>query len=660
MSLFAVNSARCAVRQCVKKIPLEEAMKVKANGMNKALSLLVLVALLLGTIVPTVSAQSTTVAASSVKGTLIEIGSKHYLGLKVLDQTKPVKVIMDYRQDESRLDGGAGFYLFDEQSFQRFIGGDNTANLAAGAVQTNSSGLKQKIAIISNPVGTFSTVVFNDSGIGLDYTLTAENALIVDDSGEQVRNANAPASQEAVAESMAEDAAPAATVAATAAATASETTPVATATPAPRAPAIPVITRSESLQGDLDEQFSKHYFDLSVNDISKSVEILVSYDPQDQQALDNGFNVYAYSSDQFQALIRGGLTPNRADNTAAGTLTRKDGLKVLQATINSPFKTYTLIVGNDSTVPVSYTLTIVNGIMVDASGQSNTAKARMAASGETSDTTTTTTTTATATTATTTTTTTTTTAAPTVAAGSTYVVKAGDTIATIARAAYGDINLWDELCAFNQLANCDRIEVGDQITVPAQAELGTGSVAAPVAAAPAPSAAAAAAPVAATTTTTETTSTETTTVPVTTTTPAATPAASGTVIDVATGARQFEILLLALSLANLTDGLKGAGPLTLFAPADAAFASLPEKTLDSLLADTAQLARVLQYHVVPQKLTAATITNGMTVTTLMGQTLTFAVSGGKITVNGANVNATELPASNGSVFIIDSVLLPAQ
>jgi uncharacterized surface protein with fasciclin (FAS1) repeats len=72
------------------------------------------------------------------------------------------------------------------------------------------------------------------------------------------------------------------------------------------------------------------------------------------------------------------------------------------------------------------------------------------------------------------------------------------------------------------------------------------------------------------------------------------------------------------------------------------------------------LARVLQYHVVPQKLTAATITNGMTVTTLMGQTLTFAVSGGKITVNGANVNATELPASNGSVFVIDSVLLPAQ
>lgn len=634
-------------------------MKVKANGRNKVLSLLVLVALLLGTIVPTVSAQSTTVAASSVKGTLIEVGSKHYMGLKVLDPSRPVKVVMDYRQDENKLDGGAGFYLFDEQTFLRFIGGDNTANLAAGAVQINSSGLKQKVAIISNPVGTFSVVTYNDSGIGLDYTLTAENALIVDDSGEQVRNANAPVSQESATESATEEAAPATTVAATP--VAAETTTVATATPAPAAPATPVITRAEALQGDLDEQYAKHYFDLSVNDISRNVTFVLTYDPQDQQSLDNGLNFYVYNSDQFQTLIRGGLTPNRAGNTAAGSLTRKDGVKVFEATVNNPFKTYTLIVGNDSTVPVSYTLTVVNGIMVDASGQSNTAKARMAASGGTSDTTTTTTTAAT-----TTTTTTTTTADPTVAAGQVYVVKPGDTIATIARAAYGDINLWDELCAFNQLANCDRIEVGDEITVPTQAELGTGSVAAPVAAAaatPAPTPAAAA-PVTATTTTTTTETVETpaATDPVTTTTPAATDTttASGTVIDVATGARQFEILLLALSLANLTDGLKGAGPFTLFAPADAAFASLPEKTLDSLLADTAQLARVLQYHVVPQQLTTATITNGMTVTTLMGQTLTFAVSGGKITVNGANVNATELPASNGSVFIIDSVLLPAQ
>ncbi|MBI3960545.1 MAG: fasciclin domain-containing protein [Chloroflexi bacterium] len=628
---------------------------MKVSQMNKALSLLVLLALLVGAVVPSASAQATAVAASSVRGTLIEAGSKHYLGLKVLDPTKSVKVVMDYRQDESRLDGGSGFYLFDEQTFQQFIGGNNQANLAAGALD-NRSGLKQKIAIISNPVGTFSVVTYNDSGIELDYTLTAENALIVDDSGEQVKSAAAAASEVAVAETAAEEAAVVVTVAASTAV--SETVAAAPiATPAPRKVATPVITRAESLQGDLEEQFAKHYFDLAVSDINNRVEIALTYDPQDQQELDNGFNVYAYSSDQFQELIRSGQTPSVAENTAAGTLTRVDGMKTLKATVNSPFKMYTLIVGNDSRVAVSYTLTIKNGLLVDASGQSNTAKALMAASGDVQE--------VVATISATTTTTTTTKADPIVAAGEIYVVKSGDTIATIARAAYGDLNLWDELCAFNSLENCDRIEVGQKITVPAKSELGTGSVTAPVAAT---TTATTTAPVAATT---ATTSTETTTAPVvdtttvittTTTAPvtATTTTTPTTIIDVAASARQFEILLLALSLANLTDSLKGAGPFTLFAPADAAFASLPEKTLDSLLADTAQLARVLQFHVVPQKLTTADITDGMTVSTLMGETLTFAVSGSAITVNGAAVNATELPASNGSVFIIDAVLLPAQ
>jgi uncharacterized surface protein with fasciclin (FAS1) repeats/nucleoid-associated protein YgaU len=629
---------------------------MKTKSMSKAVSLLVLVALLVGAIVPVVSAQGTAVAASSVRGLLTDTGSKHYLGLKVLDQSKPVKLVMDYRQDSSALDGGAGFYIFNEEGFARFIRGanPNESNLATGALNS-SSGLKQKIAIISDPVGTFSVVAYNDSNTALDYTLTAENALIVDDSGEQVTNPAAAPREVAAVETATEEAAPVVTVAASTAVSETVTaTAAATATPAPAAAvSVPVITRAETLQADLPDQYSKHYFDLSVADTNTSVDVTMHYDPQDRQLLDNGFNFYVYSSDQFQQLIRSGVGPNRAENTAAGTLTTVDGLKTFQATINTPFKGYTVIVGNDSTVPVSYTLTVKNGLLVDASGQSNTAQTMMAAGAVSG------TTAAAGEVASTRATTTTTTAStdPTVAAGTVYVVKSGDTIATIARAAYGDVNLWDELCAFNKLANCDRIEVGDQITVPAKAELGTGAVAAPVATtAPA---AATTAPLTATEPATTTTPVGAT-APVTTTTAAPAASGAGTIIDVATNARQFEILLLALSLSNLTDGLKGAGPFTLFAPADAAFAGLPEKTLDSLLADTAQLARVLQFHVVPQKLTAADITDGMSVTTVMGQNLTFGVSGGKITVNGANINTTELPASNGTVFIIDSVLLPAQ
>lgn len=614
---------------------------MKVKSLSRVLTILMLLGLLATTAVFTASAQ-TPVAASSVRGELNEQGSKHYLGLKVLDPTKQVKVVMDYRQDSSDLDGGSGFLLFDEQTFRRYISGETQVNLAAGALDS-SSGLKQKVAIIADPIGTFSAVVFNDTGIPLDYTLTAENALIVDDSGEQVRNASAAPSTSA-GESAAEEATEEAAATSTpAASTAVTSTATATATPVARSLATPVIAREASLQGDLEEQFDKHYFDLAVADIGSNVNLTLAYDPQDQPNVDNGFNVWVYSTEQFRQMILRGQTPSQATNTAAGTLTTKDGLKTMEAIINTPFRTYTVIVANDSTIPVSYTLTVDNGLLVDASGQTNTAQALMAAAGSEEEESTGTGTT---------TTTTERTTDPTVSAGTVYVVKAGDTIATIARAAYGDVNLWDELCAFNQIENCDRIEVGQEIIVPAASELGTGAVAAPVTAAtPAP-----VATTAATTTTAPVTTTTTTTA--TTTAPATT--ASGTIIDVATNARQFEILLLALSLANLTDGLKGAGPFTLFAPADAAFASLPEKTLDSLLADTAQLGRVLQFHVVPQQLSAANITNGMTVTTLMGQQLTLGVADGKITVNGANVVGSELPAGNGSVFTIDAVLLPAQ
>jgi len=155
-----------------------------------------------------------------------------------------------------------------------------------------------------------------------------------------------------------------------------------------------------------------------------------------------------------------------------------------------------------------------------------------------------------------------------------------------------------------------------------------------------------------------------TVIPTRTPTPTATPTPdpckveTQDIINVLNCSRQFEILLLAVSLSNLTATLHGPGPFTVFAPSDSAFVNLSEETLNVLLADTAQLALVLQFHVVPQSLTLADITNGLTVETLMGEQVTFSVSSGSVTINGANVSTKELPASNGSVFVIDSVLLP--
>ena len=79
------------------------------------------------------------------------------------------------------------------------------------------------------------------------------------------------------------------------------------------------------------------------------------------------------------------------------------------------------------------------------------------------------------------------------------------------------------------------------------------------------------------------------------------------IVDTAVAAGDFKILAVALEKAGLIDTLKGKGPFTVFAPTDAAFAKVPKKDLDALLADKSKLASVLTYHVVPGKVMAAEV-----------------------------------------------------
>jgi len=107
------------------------------------------------------------------------------------------------------------------------------------------------------------------------------------------------------------------------------------------------------------------------------------------------------------------------------------------------------------------------------------------------------------------------------------------------------------------------------------------------------------------------------------------------------------------------DTLKGPGPFTVFAPTDAAFAKLPAGTLATLLKDPkGELTRILTYHVVPGKVMAADITDGMTAKTVEGDTLKFTIKDGKVYVNGAQVTTADVPASNGVIHVIDGVLIP--
>ncbi len=131
-----------------------------------------------------------------------------------------------------------------------------------------------------------------------------------------------------------------------------------------------------------------------------------------------------------------------------------------------------------------------------------------------------------------------------------------------------------------------------------------------------------------------------------------------TVVGTAMATEGFETLVTAIQAAGLVDELKGAGPFTVFAPTDDAFAALPAGTLDSLLADPDALAEILLYHVVSGETLAADISDGQEVVTLQGDLVTFVIDGDTVTINDATITATDIAASNGVIHVIDTLLLP--
>ena len=137
-------------------------------------------------------------------------------------------------------------------------------------------------------------------------------------------------------------------------------------------------------------------------------------------------------------------------------------------------------------------------------------------------------------------------------------------------------------------------------------------------------------------------------------------AQSKDIVDTAVAAGSFQTLAKALTEAGLIDTLKSAGPFTVFAPTDEAFAKVPKAQLDALLKDKAALIKVLTYHVVKGKVPASEVVklNGKAVGTVEGSTVKVKVDGGKVMVNNANVVKTDIMTSNGVIHVIDTVILP--
>lgn len=133
------------------------------------------------------------------------------------------------------------------------------------------------------------------------------------------------------------------------------------------------------------------------------------------------------------------------------------------------------------------------------------------------------------------------------------------------------------------------------------------------------------------------------------------------IVDTAIAAGQFETLAAALGAAGLVDTLKSEGPFTVFAPTDAAFAKLPEGTVESLLRpeNKDKLVAILTYHVVPGKVDSASVVKLTEATTVNGADVAIAVKNGTVKINEATVVKADIDTSNGMIHVIDTVILPS-
>jgi uncharacterized surface protein with fasciclin (FAS1) repeats len=132
-----------------------------------------------------------------------------------------------------------------------------------------------------------------------------------------------------------------------------------------------------------------------------------------------------------------------------------------------------------------------------------------------------------------------------------------------------------------------------------------------------------------------------------------------TVVDVIVNSPEHDTLEAAVIAAELADDLSGPGPFTVFAPTDAAFAALPSGTIETLLADpTGTLSQILLYHVAGAGVLSTTLSDGQTITTLLGENITVTIGMNGVMINNAMVTVADIVADNGVVHVIDAVLLP--
>jgi len=134
------------------------------------------------------------------------------------------------------------------------------------------------------------------------------------------------------------------------------------------------------------------------------------------------------------------------------------------------------------------------------------------------------------------------------------------------------------------------------------------------------------------------------------------------IVDTAAKAGTFKTLVAAVKAAGLTETLKGDGPFTVFAPTDEAFAKLPSGTVEMLLEPSSKekLAAILKYHVVAGNVTADKVMKMDSAETVNGEKITIKTQGDKVMLDKANVVKADIACTNGTIHVIDAVLMPKE
>ncbi len=435
----------------------------------------------------TAPAQSTIVKAKQVTGTLTGGNfAKIWLELQQDSVSARVTVRAEFSTDNPQQDG-VGFFVLDANNFVNVLGGGSLLNnnVAAGNPSTTTQANQLDVNFNADSTSPYTIVVINDGSKDVSFTLTVTNATIVDGSG-QVKDPSAPQTTTSapadVAATRCCHAEP--TIAPTVATTETTTTtveaatPVATTAPAAAPAVVSSVFRGDKVEGELPKQNDQHFLGLEPSQRDASITLSLAIDPQDNSEVLRKVSFLVLNEDGFKQYINGASATSVA--VAAGNRVFDGASNVRVASFKAVGSApMTVIVYNNSEFASSYTLSVEGATLVDDSGQTMTAQKATSTTGtaNVSGTTATTDTTTTTTTTTSTTTTATTPAATssTPKIGSSYTIKSGDSISKIARDVYGDVQLYDELCAYNKITDCNSIEVGDTIQLPAKSELGTGT-----------------------------------------------------------------------------------------------------------------------------------------------------------------------------------------